>query len=81
MANLFTAIANETPATTDLISKVLVGLREDSEIEIVTKEGRSKPRSASVDWTAFDMSFLLVLPVSTSAAPLRLPSARAGRLW
>jgi three-Cys-motif partner protein len=51
MGRLFTAIANETPATTELISKVLVGLREDSEIEIVTKEGRSKPRSAHVDWT------------------------------
>jgi three-Cys-motif partner protein len=51
MERLFTAIANETPATTELISKVLAGLRADSEIEIVTKEGRSKPRSTHVDWT------------------------------
>jgi three-Cys-motif partner protein len=51
MSRLFTAIANETPATTELISKVLVGLRAESEIEIVTKDGRPKPRSTHVEWT------------------------------
>jgi hypothetical protein len=51
MGRLFTTIANETPATTELISKVLVGLREDAEIEIVTKDGRPKPRSTQVGWS------------------------------
>jgi hypothetical protein len=51
MGRLFTTIANETPATTELISKVLVDLRGDSEIEIITKDGRPKPRSAHVAWS------------------------------
>jgi three-Cys-motif partner protein len=51
MGRLFRTIANETPATSELISKVLVGLREDAEIEIVTKDGRPKPRSNQVGWS------------------------------
>jgi hypothetical protein len=51
MGVLFSTIANETPATTELISKVLVGLREDAEIEIVTNDGRPKPRSTRIDWS------------------------------
>lgn len=51
MGRLFSTIANDTPATTELISKVLVGLREDEEIEIVTKDGRPKPRSTHVEWS------------------------------
>jgi hypothetical protein len=31
--------------------------------------------------SAFDMRFLLVALVPTSAAPIRLPSGRGGRLW
>jgi len=51
LAELFSRVCNETPATTKLISNVLADLRGESEIEIMTKDGRSRPRSTSFEWT------------------------------
>jgi three-Cys-motif partner protein len=47
---LFSHVCNETPATTKQIGKILVALRDEKEIEIVTSEGRTKPRSGQLDW-------------------------------
>jgi three-Cys-motif partner protein len=47
---LFTEICNATPATIDLVSKALVGLRSESEVQILTKDGRDRPRSAHCGW-------------------------------
>jgi three-Cys-motif partner protein len=73
MGRLFKTIANETPATTKLISKVLVGLREDEEIEIVRKDGRPKPRSTHLEWSD------VILPAKQRSlfsrlSPMRLSS-------
>ena len=51
LARLFTRVCNDTPATTKLISDVLVDLRNENEIQILTKDGRPKPRSTNVGWT------------------------------
>jgi three-Cys-motif partner protein len=51
LASLFTGVCNDTPATTKLIGDVLIDLRNEKEIQILTKDGRSKPRSRYVDWT------------------------------
>jgi hypothetical protein len=48
---LFTGVCNDTPATIKQISDVLVDLRNEREIEIVTKDGRLKPRAAKIQWT------------------------------
>jgi three-Cys-motif partner protein len=50
LGSLFTRVCNETPATTKQIGKVLVDLRDQNEIEIVGKDGRSKPRSGLIEW-------------------------------
>jgi hypothetical protein len=51
LGSMFTRICNETPATTRQIAEALIDLRDQNEIEILTKEGRPKPRSVQVDWT------------------------------
>jgi three-Cys-motif partner protein len=51
LESLFSRVCNQTPTTTKQISKVLVALRDENEIEIVTSEGRPKPRSVQVNWT------------------------------
>jgi hypothetical protein len=51
LGTLFTSVCNDTPATMKQISDVLVDLRNEREIEIVTKDGRSKPRAGKVQWT------------------------------
>jgi three-Cys-motif partner protein len=51
LQSLFTDVCNETPATTQLVSTALVRLRDEREIEIVTKDGRPKPRTSKIDWT------------------------------
>ena len=51
LENLFTRVCNETPATTKQIAQVLVGLRDEHEIEIFTTDGRAKPRSEQIAWT------------------------------
>jgi len=51
LGSLFTSVCNDTPATIKQISDVLVDLRDEKEIEIVTKEGRPKPRAGRIQWT------------------------------
>jgi hypothetical protein len=51
LGRLFTHVCNETPATTHQIADVLIDLRDQNEIEIVTDKGRPKPRSVHVEWT------------------------------
>ena len=51
LENLFTHVCNDTPATTKQIAQVLVGLRNEREIEIFTKDGGAKPRSEQIAWT------------------------------
>lgn len=51
LETLFGRVCNDTPATTKIISKVLVDLRAEKEVEIVTADGRPRPRTNSVDWT------------------------------
>jgi three-Cys-motif partner protein len=51
LENLFTHVCNETPATMKQIAQVLVGLRNEREIEIFTKDGGAKPRSEQIAWT------------------------------
>jgi three-Cys-motif partner protein len=50
VGQLFKRVCNETPATTLLISDALVKLRAEREIEILSKEGRPRPRSQQLDW-------------------------------
>lgn len=51
MTTLFRRVCNDTPATTGIITKVLLDLRAEKEVEIVTADGRPRPRTSTVDWT------------------------------
>jgi hypothetical protein len=51
LQSLFSKICNDTPTTAKQISNALVDFRNQKEIEIVTCEGRPKPRSEHVNWT------------------------------
>lgn len=51
LERLFTRICNETPATTGLVSNVLMDLRGAGEIEIVSKDGKSRPRATNFQWS------------------------------
>jgi hypothetical protein len=50
LGSLFTRICNETPATTRQLADVLVDLRQESEIEILSEDRRPKPRSLQIEW-------------------------------
>jgi hypothetical protein len=72
LGTLFTSVCNDTPATMKQISDVLIDLRNEREIEIVTKDGRSKPRAGQVQWTdvilpAHQRSFLSTVWPTTRA--------------
>jgi three-Cys-motif partner protein len=51
LLNLFDGVCNETPATKRLISNAIIELRELKEVEILTSDGRSRPRTQTVDDT------------------------------
>jgi hypothetical protein len=51
LLNLFDGVCNETPATKRLISDTIVKLREMKEFEILTSDGRSRPRAQTIDDT------------------------------
>ena len=51
LESLFTSVCNDTPATIKQISDILVDLRNEKEIEIVTKEGRPRPRAGQIQWS------------------------------
>lgn len=50
LETLFSRICNDTPATATQIGGVLVELRSQKEIEIITRDGHRKPRSEKVKW-------------------------------
>jgi three-Cys-motif partner protein len=49
LLQLFQEICNETPATKDLVSEVIVELRAQNELEIVSSDGRLRPRAITLD--------------------------------
>lgn len=51
LERLFTSICNDTPATTGLVSGALAELRAEKEIEIVSKNGRERPRTTNFQWS------------------------------
>jgi|KBSSwiStaDraftv2_1062776.scaffolds.fasta_scaffold11360_4 three-Cys-motif partner protein len=51
LLDLFNSVCNETPATKRLLSNTIVDLRELKEFEILTSDGRPRPRTTSVDDT------------------------------
>lgn len=51
LLDLFNSVCNETPATKRLLSNTIVDLRELKEFEILTGDGRPRPRTTSVDDT------------------------------
>ena len=48
--HLFSNVCNDTPATSSLLTSVLLELRDEKEIEILTSDGREKPRAQTVGW-------------------------------
>jgi three-Cys-motif partner protein len=48
LLDLFNGVCNETPATKHLISKTIIDLRELNEFEILTSDGRPRPRTTTV---------------------------------
>ena len=54
---LFTGNCNDTPVTSEILSRQLIRLREEGELFIFAEDGAKKPRSKSVAW-----SDRLVLP-------------------
>jgi len=50
LGSLFTDICNDTPATTHQVGDVLVKLRQETEIEILSEDRRPKPRSRQIGW-------------------------------
>lgn len=54
---LFAGNCNDTPVTSDILSRQLILLREEGELLIVTADGSQKPRAKKVSW-----SDRLVLP-------------------
>lgn len=51
LIGLFNGVCNDTPATKELIGDALLTLRAENEIEILTAEGRSRPRTMTIDDT------------------------------
>jgi hypothetical protein len=48
---LFAGNCNDTPVTSDILSRQLIQLREEGELFIIAQNGAQKPRSKSVAWT------------------------------
>lgn len=59
--NFFISNCNDTPVTSDILSKQLILLREEGELLIVGENGAQKPRSKSIQWAD-----RLVLPAQRS---------------
>jgi len=49
--DLFAGHCNDTPVTSEILSRQLVALRDEGEIEILSPEGSLKPRSKTVGWS------------------------------
>ena len=48
---LFAGNCNDTPVTSDILTRQLILLRNEGELFIVAKDGAQKPPSGSVAWT------------------------------
>lgn len=48
---LFTGNCNDTPVTSDILSRQLLFLRQEGELSIVADDGAQKPRARTVAWT------------------------------
>lgn len=49
LLQLFDSVCNQTPATKRLVSDAVIALRGHSEFEILTKDGRPRPRTNTID--------------------------------
>jgi len=47
---LFASNCNDTPVTSNILSRQLVFLRDEGELAIVAADGSKKPRAKSVNW-------------------------------
>jgi len=48
---LFAGNCNDTPVTSDILSRQLLFLRQEGELSIVADDGAQKPRARTVAWT------------------------------
>jgi three-Cys-motif partner protein len=48
--DLFAGNCNDTPVTSDILSRQLILLREEGELSIVAESGAQKPRTKSIAW-------------------------------
>ena len=48
--DLFAGNCNDTPVTSDILSRQLIFLREEGELSIVTETGAQKPRARTLSW-------------------------------
>lgn len=49
LLQLFDGVCNQTPATKRLLADAIITLREQKEFEILTSDGRSRPRTNTID--------------------------------
>lgn len=49
LLQLFDRVCNQTPATKRLLADAIITLREEKEFEILTSDGRSRPRTSTID--------------------------------
>ncbi|PWC74038.1 hypothetical protein TSH64_02510 [Azospirillum sp. TSH64] len=50
VGELYRTICNQTPAISLQMSDVLVALRQENEVQLLTAEGRPMPRATKLDW-------------------------------
>ena len=51
LETLFAGNCNETPVTSDILSRQVITLRDEGELSIVSSDGTQRPRSKTVAWT------------------------------
>jgi hypothetical protein len=59
--DLFAGNCNDTPVTSDILSRQLTFLRDEGELTIITPDGSKKPRAETINW-----GDRLVLPTERS---------------
>jgi len=50
LEDIFSMLSSNSPLTKKIAGEALVQLRQNAEIEIITKDGRSKPRVKILLW-------------------------------
>jgi hypothetical protein len=48
--DLFAGNCNDTPVTSDILSRQLTFLRDEGELTIITPDGSKKPRAKTINW-------------------------------